>query len=33
MTGYRPLSGIDLILASQLIDTEAPLDVLQAAAD
>jgi hypothetical protein len=28
-----PLTGIDLIPASLLIDTEAPLDVLQAMAD
>jgi hypothetical protein len=28
-----PLTGIDLILASLLIDTQAPLDVLQAMAD
>jgi hypothetical protein len=28
-----PLTGIDLIPASLLIDTQAPLDVLQAMAD
>ena len=33
MNRYMPLTGIDLIPASLLIDTEAPLDVLQAAAD
>jgi hypothetical protein len=33
MTRYLPLTGIDLIPATLLIDTEAPLDVLQAAAD
>ena len=30
---YMPLTGIDLIPASLLIDTQAPLDVLQAMAD
>ena len=30
---YMPLTGIDLIPPSQLIDTEAPLEVLQAMAD
>jgi hypothetical protein len=33
MERYMPLTGIDLIPASLLIDTQAPLDVLQAAAD
>lgn len=33
MTRYMPLTGIDLIPASLFIDTEAPFDVLQAAAD
>ncbi|PMV17511.1 hypothetical protein C1X21_30030 [Pseudomonas sp. FW305-3-2-15-A-LB2] len=30
---YIPLTGIDLVPASLLIDSEAPLDVLQAMAD
>ncbi|ALI03854.1 UDP-N-acetylglucosamine 1-carboxyvinyltransferase [Pseudomonas sp. FW306-02-F02-AA] len=33
MDRYMPLTGIDLIPASLLIDTQAPLDVLQATAD
>jgi hypothetical protein len=33
MERYLPLTGIDLIPASLLIDTQAPLDVLQAMAD
>ena len=33
MNRYMPLTGIDLIPASLLIDTQAPLDVLQAMAD
>ncbi|ALI04879.1 hypothetical protein C1Y08_05495 [Pseudomonas sp. FW306-02-F02-AA] len=33
MNRYMPLTGIDLIPASLLIDTQAPLDVLQATAD
>ena len=33
MERYMPLTGIDLIPASLLIDTQAPLDVLQAMAD
>ena len=33
MERYVPLTGIDLIPASLLIDSEAPLDVLQAMAD
>ena len=33
MDRYMPLTGIDLIPASLLIDTQAPLDVLQAMAD
>ena len=33
MNRYMPLTGIDLVPASLLIDTEAPLDVLQAMAD
>ncbi|TVT80141.1 hypothetical protein [Pseudomonas sp. H3(2019)] len=33
MERYIPLTGIDLIPASLLIDTQAPLDVLQATAD
>jgi hypothetical protein len=33
MERYMPLTGIDLIPASLLIDTQAPLDVLQATAD
>jgi hypothetical protein len=33
MERYMPLTGIDLVPASLLIDTQAPLDVLQAAAD
>lgn len=33
MERYIPLTGIDLIPASLLIDTQAPLDVLQAMAD
>ncbi|MNI57016.1 hypothetical protein D3C73_1120500 [compost metagenome] len=32
MERYMPLTGIDLIPASLLIDTQAPLDVLQAMA-
>ena len=33
MERYIPLTGIDLVPASLLIDSEAPLDVLQAMAD
>ncbi|MBJ2320161.1 MULTISPECIES: hypothetical protein [unclassified Pseudomonas] len=33
MKRYIPLTGIDLVPASLLIDSEAPLDVLQAMAD
>ncbi|MCU1752343.1 hypothetical protein [Pseudomonas sp. 6D_7.1_Bac1] len=33
MNRYMPLTEIDLIPASLLIDTQAPLDVLQATAD
>ncbi|SEM47472.1 hypothetical protein SAMN04487857_102175 [Pseudomonas sp. ok272] len=33
MDRYMPLTGIDLIPASLLIDTQAPLDVLHATAD
>jgi hypothetical protein len=33
MDRYMPLTGIDLIPASLLIDTQAPLDVLHARAD
>lgn len=33
MERYIPLTGIDLAPASLLIDSEAPLDVLQAMAD
>ena len=33
MDRYMPLTGIDLIPASLLIDTQAPLDVLHAMAD
>ena len=33
MERYIPLTGIDLVTASLLIDSEAPLDVLQAMAD
>jgi hypothetical protein len=33
MNRYMPLTGIDLVPASLLIDTQAPLDVLQAMAD
>ena len=33
MERYIPLTGIDLTPASLLIDSEAPLDVLQAMAD
>jgi hypothetical protein len=33
MNRYMPLTGIDLVPASLLIDTQAPLDVLQATAD
>ncbi|MCU1752787.1 hypothetical protein [Pseudomonas sp. 6D_7.1_Bac1] len=33
MNRYMPLTGIDLIPASLLIDTQVPLDVLQATAD
>ena len=33
MERYIPLTGIDLVPASLLIDSDAPLDVLQAMAD
>jgi len=33
MERYMPLTGIDLVPASLLIDTHAPLEVLQAMAD
>ena len=33
MERYIPLTGIDRVPASQLIDSQAPLDVLQAMAD
>ncbi len=33
MERYIPLTGIDLVPASLLIDSQAPLDVLQAMAD
>ncbi|RMT63465.1 hypothetical protein ALP29_02431 [Pseudomonas syringae pv. avii] len=33
MKRYIPLTGIDLVPASLLIDSEAPLDVLQAMAE
>ncbi|WP_242168047.1 MULTISPECIES: hypothetical protein [unclassified Pseudomonas] len=33
MERYTPLTGIDLVPASLLIDSEAPLDVLHAMAD
>ena len=33
MERYIPLTGIDMVPASLLIDSEAPLDVLQAMAD
>ncbi|WP_223447296.1 MULTISPECIES: hypothetical protein [Pseudomonas] len=33
MERYMPLTGIDMKPASLLIDTQAPLDVLQAMAD
>ena len=33
MERYIPLTGIDLVTASLLIDSETPLDVLQAMAD
>ena len=33
MTRYMPITGIDLIPATLLIDTEAPLDVLFETAD
>ena len=33
MERYIPLTGIDLVPASLLIDSEAPLDVLQAMAE
>ena len=33
MERYIPLTGIDLVPASLLIDSEAPLEVLQAMAD
>ncbi|AZF27087.1 hypothetical protein [Pseudomonas sp. R2-60-08W] len=33
MERYIPLTGIDLVPASLLIDSEAPIDVLQAMAD
>ena len=33
MERYIPLTGIDLVPASLFIDSEAPLDVLQAMAD
>ncbi|MDR9750365.1 hypothetical protein RG836_02805 [Pseudomonas sp. SZMC_28357] len=33
MNRYMPITGIDITPAAFLIDTEAPLDVLQATAD